>query len=544
VSPGIPVNADAAARAKENETERSKLAGRAGIVGAGTLLSRILGLVRDMVLAALFTRAETDAFFVAFRIPNALRQLLGEGAVSSAVVPVLSAKLANEGEESARAFVQRARGASIVALAVVTALGMVFARPLTELFATGYHAVPGEFERTVSLTRALFPYLFFIGTAAIGMACLHAMRRFVVASFAPGLLNVAFLVAALALPPVLIRNGIDRVQALVVGALAGGILQVVAQWPALARLGFLRRPIVDFADPGVREMGRRIGPMTFGVGVYYIDLVLSSRFLSEMGTGAQSYFNWAMRLCDFPQGIFVMALSTAALPSLSALAARNDVGEMAKTYALGMRLAMFVAIPASVGLVFLGEPLVSALFQRGEFDALAVQQTARALAWQGGAIWTVSAVRQIVPVFYALGDTRTPVVVSAIDLTAFIALALVLRGSMGHAGISAAVAGSSAVQMVLLAVALRRRIVDVRAREIGVSVARTLVASLAGAGAGVAVAHAIGGAGVVGKVARTFPGLGGGVAFVVAFVVVARLLGSPELATLGGGLARRLRRKR
>jgi putative peptidoglycan lipid II flippase len=234
VTSGIPVNAHAAARAKENETERSKLAGRAGIVGAGTLLSRILGLVRDMVLAALFTRAETDAFFVAFRIPNALRQLLGEGAISSAVVPVLSAKLANEGEESARAFVQRARGASIVALAIVTALGMILARPLTELFATGYHAVPGEFERTVSLTRALFPYLFFIGTAAMGMACLHAMRRFVVASFAPGLLNVAFLVAALALPPVLIRNGIDRVQALVIGALAGGMLQVVAQWPSLA----------------------------------------------------------------------------------------------------------------------------------------------------------------------------------------------------------------------------------------------------------------------------------------------------------------------
>jgi putative peptidoglycan lipid II flippase len=341
-----------------------------------------------------------------------------------------------------------------------------------------------------------------------------------------------------------VRNGIDRVQALVIGALAGGMLQVVAQWPALARLGFLRRPIVDFADPGVREMGRRIAPMTLGVGVYYIDLVLSSRFLSEMGTGAQSYFNWAMRLCDFPQGIFVMALSTAALPSLSALAAKNDLEEMSKTYALGMRLAMFVAIPASVALVFLGEPLVAALFQRGEFDATAVQQTARALAWQGGAIWTVSAVRQIVPVFYALGDTRTPVVVSAIDLTAFIVLALVLRGPMGHAGISAAIAGSSTVQMALLAVALRRKIRDVRAGEVGASLARTLAASLAGAGAGVAVARAVVGLGTTGKIARMLPGLGAGVAFVLAFVVVARLLGSRELATLGGGLARRLRRKR
>ena len=175
-----------------------------------------------MVLAALFTRDETDAFFVAFTIPNALRQLLGEGAVSSALVPVLSSKLANEGDEAGRAFVQRARGASLIALAVVTVLGMIFARPLTELFAAGYHARAGEFERTVSLTRALFPYIFFMGTAALGMACLNAKQRFAVASFAPGLLNVALLVAAFALVPLLAARGIDPIQALAIGALVGG----------------------------------------------------------------------------------------------------------------------------------------------------------------------------------------------------------------------------------------------------------------------------------------------------------------------------------
>ena len=205
--------------------------------------------------------------------------------------------------------------------------------------------------------------------------------------------------------------------------------------------------------------------MTFGIGVYYIDLVLSRRFLSELPQGAQSYFTFAMRLCDFPQGIFVMALSTAALPSLSTFAAKKEWGELRKTYAHGMRLALFVAVPCSVGLAVLGEPIVRAIFERGAFDAVASHETARALVWQGGAIWTVSIVRQLVPVYYALGDTRTPVVVSAIDLCAFIGLAVGLRGPMGHVGISAAVAGSSAVQMLLLVVLVRKKLRRPRSSE-------------------------------------------------------------------------------
>ena len=529
--------------AQEAAAERSKLVRRAGVVGLGTLASRILGLAREIVLAAIFTRDETDAFFVAFTIPNALRQLLAEGTMSSALVPVLSAKLSTEGDEPARAFVQRVRGVSIVALAVVTVLGVVFARELTELFAAGYHDRPGEFERTVSLTRAVFPYIFFMGTAAVGMACLHAKKEFAVASFAPGLLNVAQILAAVGLVPVLAAHGVDPVQALSIGALVGGAGQVVAQWPSLKRLGFLRRPIVDFGDPAVREMFRRIAPMMLGIGVYYVDLTLSRRFLSELGVGAQSYFTWAMRLCDFPQGIFVMALSTAALPSLAALAAKGDVVEVGKTYAHGMRLAMFVAVPASVLFAALGEPIVVALFQRGAFDAAAARETARALAWQGGAIWTVSAVRQILPVFYALGDTRTPVVVSALDLLAFIGLALGLRGSMGHVGISAAVAGSSAVQMALLFVALKRKLGTLRSWEVGRSVGRTLVASAVAAVVGWEVARALEPL-ASGDVTRLLPGGLGSLAFGLAFLLAARLLGSEELRLLVGGVRRRVARRR
>ncbi len=353
----MPASADDHALA--GARERGRLVARAGAVGLGTLASRVLGLLRDMALAALFDRAATDAWWVAFTIPNALRQLLGEGAVASAVVPVLSEKLARDGPDAAKPFFARVRGASLVALFAATALGMLFAGPLTELFAAGYHAHPGQFERTAALTRAVFPYILFMGTAALGSAALNANRRFAVAAFAPGLLNVALLAAAFALPGVLAAHGRDPLLALAVGALVGGVLQVAAQWPSLRAIGYVARPSLVL-DRDVAEVLRRIAPLTFGIGIYYVDLVLSRRFLSELGTGAQSYFSWAMRVCDFPQGIFVLALSTAALPSLSTLAAKGARDEFAKTWVHGMGLAMFVAVPASVALATLGEPVVVA----------------------------------------------------------------------------------------------------------------------------------------------------------------------------------------
>lgn len=526
--------------AAEGRRERGKLVARAGVVGAGTLASRLLGLLRDMALAALFDRDATDAWWVAFTIPNALRSLLGEGAIASAVVPVLSQKLATEGDDAARRFFARVRGASLVALVAVTLAGMVFAQPLTELFAAGYHQRAGEFARTTELTRVVFPYILFMGTAALGMAALNANRRFAVAAFAPGLLNVALIAAAFAAPYVATR---DPVRALAFGALAGGLLQVAAQWPALRRIGYAGRPVFVL-DADVREVLRRMAPLTFGIGVYYVDLVLSRRFLSELGPGAQSYFSWAMRLCDFPQGIFVMALSTAALPSLATLAAKGAKHELARTWAHGMALAMFVAIPASAAMVVLGEPIVVALFQRGAFDATAAHETARALLWQGGAIWTVAAVRQTVPALYALGDTRTPVVVSALDLCAFIVLAVVLRGPMGHVGISVAVAGSSAVQMVLLLVGLRRRMGMLEGGTLVRSAARTACASAVAAVAGWGAATVLAPRAPAGAVLRALPGVAGMAAFALVFALAAWGLRSPELDEILGAVRRRLGRRR
>lgn len=516
-------------------TERGKIAGRAGVVAAGTLASRVLGLVRDQVIAAVFPRAVTDAFFVAFTLPNVLRQLLGEGAVQSAVLPVLASTREREGDDAARRFFAAVRGLSLTVLAVVSALGVAFAPALVELFAGGFHDTPGQFERTVQLTRWVFPYIFLVGTAALGVAALNTYQRFTAAAFAPALLNVAFIVFALTLPGYLGAHGYDPGLALAAAVLVGGVLQVVAQWPSLSKIGFLGRPSFGFDHPGLRVVLARMVPVCVGMGVYYVDVLLARRLLSELGVGAQSYFSWALRLCDFPQGIFVMALQAAALPSLSRFAARGDLEELSRTFAFGMRLALFVALPATLLAVALAEPLVVLLFQRGAFDALSARETARALVAQGAGIWTVAAVRQLLAVYYALGDTKTPVVVAAIDLLAFALAALLLMNPLGHVGISLAVSIASLVQMILLWLRLRTKLPDLRTREILVSAARTLAAALLAVGTALTAAELVAHAGAP----RAAQGAIGAAAGILGFLLGALWFRCPELEVLRARLRRR-----
>ncbi len=522
------------------EEERQQLARRAGIVGLGTLASRLLGLVRDQVIAALFTRAATDAFFVAFTIPNVLRQLVAEGAVQTAVLPVLETTKEKDGPEAARHAFACLRGLSLIVLSILTVLGVLGAPYLVELFAGGYREQPGQFERTVTLTRALFPYIFFMGTAALGVAALNIHRRFVVTSFAPGLLNVAFVLGALLLSGPLLANGADPVLSLAVGALTGGLLQVLAQWPSLAHIGYLTVPRITLSHPAVREVWRRMGPTLFGIGIYYVDVVLARRFLSELGLGAQSYFGWALRLCDFPQGIFVMALQTATLPSLTRLVARGDLEEVKKTFCYAMRLTLFVAIPSTLLFVSLAEPITALVFQRGHFDALSVRETARALTAQGAGIWMVAAVRQLVSVFYAFGDTRTPVRIAATDLAVFVTLSLTLR-NLGHVGVSIAVTGASLTQMALLFWRAERRLPGMLSRELLGSTARTLGAGLIASLAGLASSSVLAPL-AQNQLGRVTHGLLAVLSFGGTFLIAAWLLRHPELLALIGGLRRRLNR--
>lgn len=531
------------AAADDAKQERAAIAGRAGLVGLGTLTSRAFGLGRDLVLAALFPRAATDLFFVAFTIPNALRQLLAEGALSSAFVPVLADVEEKEGKAAAEQFYARLRGVMWVVLVVTCVLGIAAAPLLCELFAAGFHARPGAFERTVKVTRAVFPYLLFMGLAALGAGALQTRKRFGVAAFAPALLNVAMIACAVALAPVLARQGIDPLYALAVGALLGGALQVAAQVPDLRRAGFGAPLSLGFGDPRVREVVRRVAPMAIGLMIYEIDLVLSRRFLSEAGEGANSFFYYAQRLCDFPQGVFALAIATATLPSLAKLVARGDRREVAVTAAHAMRLSAYVGLPATALLVALAGPITTVVFARGAFDAVSVDGTTRALVAQGLGIWTVALVRQLVPIFHALGDTRTPVWVSLLDLVAFVALALGLRGRLGHVGVSVAVSGSSFVQMALLIHYLRRALPELEGSlwlgSFGKHLAAAAFAGLAGWSAARLVAGTT--AGSLHAVPALVAGL---VAFGGVFLALGYGFGSEEQDTVVRGLARRLRRRR
>jgi putative peptidoglycan lipid II flippase len=528
-----------AAAARGTGEERA-IVRRAGIVAAGTLASRILGLGREQVLAAVFSRLETDAFVIAFLLPNLLRQLLAEGAVQTGVLPVLAATRETDGDEAARDLFRRLRGLSLSLLAIVSIVGILTAPWLVELSASGFRQHPGQFERTVLLTRWMFPYIFFMGSAALGLAALNTYHRFVATAFAPALLNISFIVCAWALPALLVAHGQDRMLALALGVLIGGALQVVAQWPSLRAIGMLDLPQFDLGHPGVREVLRRLGPASLGVGVYYVDVLLGRQLLSSLPVGATSYFTFALRLCDFPQGIFIMALQAATLPSLSRLAARGDNAELGATFAFGMRMSLFVALPATVLIVVLAEPIVVLIFQRGQFDAQAAHETARALMAQGLGIWVVSVVRQLVSAYYALGDTRTPPRVAALGLAVLLGAALSLRPSFGHVGIGLAVSSASFVRMLLLWGRLQRRLPSIDTRGIVRSAATTLLACAPAAllawllARGLQVPHA-------GPLRRLLPGGLGSLTFGAVFLATAHFMKHKELGMLLKTARRRAR---
>ncbi|MCA9602058.1 MAG: murein biosynthesis integral membrane protein MurJ [Polyangiales bacterium] len=517
-----------------------ELARRAGVVTVGTLASRVLGLVRDQVIAAVFPVALTDAFVVAFTIPNALRGLLAEGAVSGAFVPVFTEEQELRGREAARSYFGRFTGSMVVILATVTAVGMYFAPEIVALYADGFD--PERKALTETLTRWMFPYIFFMGVAALFGGALNALHRFAVPAFAPALLNVALVAAAFAAVPVARHYGASPILALAWGVLLGGVLQVAAQKPALIHAGFLPMPVPAFRDAAVRKSFALMVPLLAGLGVYQLNVLLSRRLASHLGEGAQSYLYFAQRLVELPQGLFAFAVATATLPTLSAFRAKGDRDGVSRSFGDSLRLSTFVGVPSSAFLFIAAGPTVSVLFERGSFGALEVTETAKALVCFAPSIWIVSLVRTTLPLFYAANDTRSPVIASAVNLVAFLAVGVSFLDSLGHVGIALANSVASAAQLAALAFLGRRHVGREAFRGFGRStgVATLASAALALAFLGTRVAGAAAGlhasrAGQVGVyVVAT-------VAAALAFLGTAKLLRSAELDALVSMVARRRR---
>ncbi len=434
--------------------ESRQIARRAATVGGATLVSRVLGFVRDLITAfTLGAGLFADAFFVAFRIPNLLRSLFAEGSLTMAFIPAFSRVREEEGMERAQEMARSVLAWLVSILAVITALAMVFAPELTELIAPGFGSRPELLEATASLLRICFPFIIFISGVGLCMGILNALDHFFAPAFAPCLLNVGFITFGLAGWAL----GWNVAYCLAWGVLASGLGQWLFQQPYLARVGFSWRGKWRWKDPAVLRMGRLMLPSVFGSAVYQINLLLGTLLASFLPVGSISYLYYADRLVQFPVGVFGLAVSTAALPSLSRLCAQGKMDEFESVVRSAMRLSLFISLPAMAGLIALAGPLIGLLFGRGAFGPEAVQATSAALVAYGVGLPAIALVRPLVGAFYALEDTRTPVLVATLCVAVNVLLGWALMGSVAHVGLALAVSVASFVNVGLLSLLLKRR---------------------------------------------------------------------------------------
>ncbi|MEW5786310.1 MAG: murein biosynthesis integral membrane protein MurJ [Pseudomonadota bacterium] len=402
-------------------------------VSSMTLLSRVLGFMRDAITAHAFgAGAATDAFFVAFKLPNLLRRMFAEGAFSQAFVPILAEYKNKRGEEATRLLVSKVATMLFLVLAGVAALGVVGAPLIVLISAPGFTADPDKFQLTADLTRIVFPYILFISLVSLAGGILNTFSRFMVPAFTPVLLNVAMILAALFAapwfdPPIL---------ALAWGAFLGGALQLALQVPALMKLKLLPRWDFDPRDEGVRRILKLMAPAALGVSIAQISLLINTLFASFLDTGSVSWLYYADRLMEFPTGLLGVALGTILLPSLAKHHADNDTGQYSKLLDWGLRMTIMLAAPAALALGLVAVPLISTLFFYGEFSAQDVEMTRQALLAYSVGLMGIILVKVLAPGFYARQNVKTPVKIAILTLVATQAMNLAFIGPLGHAGLA------------------------------------------------------------------------------------------------------------
>jgi putative peptidoglycan lipid II flippase len=456
----------------------------AGVIGLATMTSRVLGLVRDTVMAYLFgAGGQMDAYNVAFRFPNLVRDLFAEGAMSAAFVPTFTRHLSPEGRERAWRLGNLVITSLLAVTSVIVLLGILFARPLTTFFAGAYAEVPGKLELTTQLTRVMFPFLTLVAVAAAFMGMLNALHRFFVPALSPALFNVGSILTTIALVPVMPMLGLPTIMAPAIGVLVGGLGQIVAQWPLLRREGFRFRPVIDFKDPGLREVLALMGPGVLGLAAVQINILVNTSLATRAGDGPASWLNYAFRLMYLPIGLFGVSIATAALPSLSRLAARDDFPEVRQTISHGLRLMLMLNVPATVGLVALATPIVGMIFERGEFSAADTAATAAALAFYAPGLIGYSAVKIAVPSFFALRDSRTPALVSMATVAVNVILNITLAKLIGYRGLALGTALAALFNAGSLLFVLRRRLGGLDERAIVTALGKIALASAVMGGA-------------------------------------------------------------
>lgn len=457
-----------------------RLARSAGVFGLATITSRILGLARETVMAYYFGANDAaDAFRVASRIPNLVRDLFAEGAMSAAFVPTFTRQLTLQGRERSWHLANSVINALLIITGVIVVLGIIFADSLVRLYAPDFSAVPGKIELTIYLARIVLPFLTLVAVAAVLMGMLNSLGHFFIPALSPAMFNVAGILISIAFIPYAGALGVQPITIVAIATLVGGIGQLVIQWPPLRQEGFRYRPVVDFKDEGLRRMLLLMGPGTIGMAATQINVFVNTQLATGQGTGAVSWLDYAFRLMYLPIGLFGVSIATAATPAISRLVAQQDFVRIRSTIANALGLMFFLNLPASVGLIVLARPIIAMIFERGRFTPADTMNTASALQLYAIGLIGYSVVRIISPTFYALGRSRIPVIVSAASVLVNIALNLTLVRVLGFRGLALGTSITAILNAALQMFILRREIHGIEGRRIATSFAKVSIASAA-----------------------------------------------------------------
>ena len=509
------------------------------------MTSRILGVVREQVLAYLFGAGDAmDAYKVAYRVPNLLRDLFAEGAMSAAFVPTFARELATGGKPAAFRLGTYIVSALLLITGILVVLGMVFAEPLVRLFASDYGEVAGKLELTVLLTRIMLPFLAFVALAAAFMGMLNALHHFFVPAVSPAMFNVGSIVCTVGLVALMPRWGLPAIAAVAIGTIVGGLAQWLVQWPLLRREGFRYRPALDWRDEGLRRVLLLMGPSTIGLAATQVNVFVNTLLATREGTGAVSWLDVAFRLMYLPIGLFGVSIATATTPAISRMLAHGDTSSVRKTISDGMVLMLLLNVPATVGLVVLAEPIVRLMYERGAFMPSDTIAAAAAVQFYALGLLGYSVVRIASPAFYAFGESRTPVTISFVTVLFNAGLNFALVEVMGYRGLALGTSIAALLNGGLLLVMLRRRLGGIEGRAMASALARITVAAalmgLAAAGTDAFLSARIAGNGLVPQLVRVGSTIG--VALAV-LAVAAHLLRVPQFSEAVSLITRRLRRR-
>jgi putative peptidoglycan lipid II flippase len=522
--------------------KEEKLARAAGAVSFATLISRVLGLMREMVLAKYFPVFATDAFFAAFRIPNLLRDLFAEGALSAAFVPTFTDYWQNKGKTEAWRLANIVLNVLAIILSVFTLIVHFGAKYLVYFLVSGYAKIPGKIDLTVHLTQILSPFLLTVALAAAVMGILNTHNRFFIPALSPAFFNLFSILGGIFLAPFMPRFGQEPITAMAIGSLVGGAAQLYVQLPSLYSAGFHYQRVIDWDHPGLRRIMRLMLPAAFGLAATQINILIDNQLASYFGNGPVSWLNYAFRLMQLPIGLFGVAIATVSLANVSKRVASKDLEGVRSNLAEAIKLAAFLNIPATFGLMFLRYPIVQVLYERGRFIHDYTINTGNALMFYTLGLYAYSLVKIITPIFYALDDTRTPVKFAALVIAIKIAVNLSLIRYVGFIGLAMGTSIASILNTLFLQHALKKRIGGLAGHGVGKALLKITAASLAMGIAGALVhphiANFIGTAGLIHRAESLL------ITIVIAFgifIALSYLLHIEQVRQMSRILGRRLR---